>query len=68
MEQTLVDLVTGDDTNRVGRILKKLERDPDASLSDEFSDVEDPTHEDSLITDLFYTANNVSYRYYQVYH
>ena len=61
VEHKLVDLVAGDDTNRIGRILKKLERDSDASLSDEFSDVEDPIHEDSLITDLFYTARNVSY-------
>ena len=61
VEHKLVDLVTGDDSNRIGRILKKLEQDSDGNFSDEFSDVEDPIHEDSLITDLFYSARNVSY-------
>ena len=60
MEQTLVDLVAGDEADRVDRIIKKLSRDSDASLSEEFSDVDDPIHEESLLADLFYTAKSVS--------
>ena len=60
VEQTLVDLVAGNETDRVDRIIKKLSGDSDASLSEEFSDIDDPIHEESLLTDLFYTAKSVS--------
>ena len=66
VDKTLVDLVTGGETDRIGQILKKIERDSDASLSDEFSDTEDPIHEDSLLTDLFYTGKDVCYLLYYI--
>lgn len=60
VDKTLVDLVAGDETHRIGQMLTKLEQISDASLSDEFTDTEDPLYEDSLLNELFYTENGVS--------
>lgn len=60
VDRALVDLITDDETQRIGQMLKKLERDSDGSLSEDFSDIDDPIHEESLLTELFYTAKQVS--------
>ena len=59
VERQLVDLVTGDEHHNISRILKRLDQNSDESISDAFSDVEDPVHEESLINDLFFTKKLV---------
>ena len=61
VEKNLVDLVTGDEHHNISRILKRLDRNSDESISDAFSDVEDPVHEESLINDLFFTKKLVGF-------